>query len=311
MDIQMREPGSILKPDPWRVPNGPRSVGILQAANREHSKEAPATRITSRAKAGTDFYLADGTSNHAISSNDEIASLDEFNICAVVLGCLADAANATATYGDISSWGVSRVTDMSYQFYQVSTFNGDISLWNVSGVTHMSYLFDSAALFNGDISFWGVSGVVDMIYMFNRAASFNGDISLRNVSAVRYMSFAFSVTASFIGDISAWGVSGVLDMRGMFCEAASSNGDMSSWDVSNVADMSIMFYGTTSFNGDLSSWNTSSVTDITCMFYAASSYYGVSALGAFRLSKVCVACSVRWLCLTATLVRGAFLVSQI
>ena len=53
----------------------------------------------------------------------------------------ADAASATATYGPISSWGVSAVTSMNELFFGMSNFNADISSWDTSGVTDMGYMF--------------------------------------------------------------------------------------------------------------------------------------------------------------------------
>ena len=42
--------------------------------------------------------------------------------------------------GDISSWNVSNVTNMSNMFL-MSEFNGDISKWDVSSVTNMESMF--------------------------------------------------------------------------------------------------------------------------------------------------------------------------
>ena len=53
----------------------------------------------------------------------------------------ANAATATATYGPISSWGVSAVTDMSNLFQALNQFNADISSWDTSGVTNMESMF--------------------------------------------------------------------------------------------------------------------------------------------------------------------------
>ena len=52
-----------------------------------------------------------------------------------------DVASATATYGPISSWGVSAVTSMSNLFSYLDQFNADISSWDTSGVTDMSGMF--------------------------------------------------------------------------------------------------------------------------------------------------------------------------
>ena len=52
-----------------------------------------------------------------------------------------DVDSATATYGPISSWGVSAVTSMNNLFSYLNQFNADISSWDTSGVTDMSGMF--------------------------------------------------------------------------------------------------------------------------------------------------------------------------
>jgi surface protein len=52
--------------------------------------------------------------------------------------------NASSFNGDISSWDVSNVTNMSDMFFQATSFNGDISNWDVSNVTNMSEMFQYA-----------------------------------------------------------------------------------------------------------------------------------------------------------------------
>ena len=48
---------------------------------------------------------------------------------------------AIATYGPITDWCVSAVTDMSYLFYNLKNFDADVSNWDTSGVTRMDYMF--------------------------------------------------------------------------------------------------------------------------------------------------------------------------
>ena len=64
-----------------------------------------------------------------------------------------------------------KVTNMSFMFYNATSFNGDISSWNVSNVTNMIYMFGKASSFNRDISNWNVSNVTHSTSMFYRASS--------------------------------------------------------------------------------------------------------------------------------------------
>ena len=94
----------------------------------------------------------------APSTKDELQS-------AVDLWC-ADKKTALKKYGDINSWNVSKITDMSELFKGKEEFNSDIGSWDVSNVTTMNGMFFWATLFNQDIGSWDVSHVNDMSCMF-------------------------------------------------------------------------------------------------------------------------------------------------
>ena len=82
------------------------------------------------------------------------------------------------TYGwPMNSWCVGNVTDMSYLFYEMDTFNEDISGWDTSSVTEMNYMFYNAISFNGNLSSWDTTSVTNMYATFANATSFNGDLS--------------------------------------------------------------------------------------------------------------------------------------
>ena len=94
--------------------------------------------------------------------------------------------------GDISSWDVSNVNDMSGMFWVCKSFNQDISNWDVSKVTDMRCMFYRCEAFNQDISSWDVSKVTDMQCMFYGCKLFNQDISNWDVSKVKYFTDIFS-----------------------------------------------------------------------------------------------------------------------
>ena len=101
---------------------------------------------------------------------------------------VSDNASAQSTYGEINTWDVSLITDMSYLFSgsynNPSLFNDDISNWDVSNVTNMNSIFAWAGNFNGDLSSWDVSSVTQMQNMFVNVINFNGDLSNWDVSNV-------------------------------------------------------------------------------------------------------------------------------
>jgi surface protein len=187
---------------------------------------------------------------------------------------VSDETSAITTYGEINTWDVSLITDMSSLFLYKATFNDDISNWDVSSVTSMYYTFYGASSFNGDLSSWDVSSVTDMKGMFFNAFSFNQDLSSWDVSSVTSMYYTFFGASSFNGDLSSWDVSSVTTMHEMFYSAFSFNQDLSSWDVSSVTSMYSMFIDASNFNGDISSWDVSSVTNMYTMFRDASSFNG-------------------------------------
>ena len=248
-----------------------------------------------------------------IDEAGEAASLDSFSIEVgkdfegnnTLLETAVDdwVSGDTTTYGHISAWNVSEITDMGSLFLQKNSFNQDISGWDVSSVSSMEYMFYNARSFNQDISSWDVSNVTTMKSMFYGAMNFNQDISGWDVSSVSIMEYMFSnadvfnnggvalnwadtssvtnmsymflSTVSFNQDISNWDVSSVTDMQYMFKSASAFNngGQTLDWaDTSSVTNMAVMFFQANTFNQDISSWNVSSVTNMSYMFNNADTF---------------------------------------
>mgnify|MGYP001205702413 CR=1 FL=1 len=134
---------------------------------------------------------------------------------------IEDSESANSTYGHISTWDTSLVTDMTELFYYNQTFNDDISNWDVSSVTTTEKMFKFAESFDQDLSGWDVSNVVYMNEMFYYATDFNQDIGYWDVSSVTDMNGMFAYAYAFNQDISSWDVSSVTDMDGMFYDAES------------------------------------------------------------------------------------------
>ena len=129
---------------------------------------------------------------------------------------------------------VSKITDMSWLFYNLDPHNIDISQWNVSNVTNMTHMFKYCKHFNCDLGDWDVSNVEDMSNMFYCCENFKGEgLEYWNVSCVKNMEFMFSYCKNF-------------------------NYFLGDWDISNITNMEYMFYGCTNFEGNgLENWNVS------------------------------------------------------
>ena len=119
-------------------------------------------------------------------------TLNDSNFQTAINLWFSNQTDANATYGHISDWNVSSVTDMSQAFQGKQNFNENISNWDVSNVTDMSYMFASAELYQ-DIVGWDVSSVTNMSGMFSFAVTVpHHNIGDWNVSAVTDMSYMFS-----------------------------------------------------------------------------------------------------------------------
>jgi surface protein len=134
-----------------------------------------------------------------------LIALTNSNINKAAGDWVADPESALETYGHISSWNVSAVTDMNYMFLGSSSFNDDISAWDVSRVTEMKWMFRETSSFNQNISAWDVSSVTAMDAMFLGSSSFNQDISSWDVSSVTAMDWMFHEACSFNQNLCAWG----------------------------------------------------------------------------------------------------------
>ena len=194
-----------------------------------------------------------------------------------VAAWISNSANATTTYGEINTWDVSGVTDMTGVFQSKTTFNDDIGCWDVSNVTNMLVMFDSATNFNQDISGWDTSNVTTMQQMFYNADAFNQDIGSWNTGNVTNMDYLFAKIPAFNQDISGWNTASVTSMRGMFYFSTAFNQDIGSWNTSGVTDMVQMFFSAIAFNQDLSGWCVNNIWPKPMDFDGASGFAGQTA----------------------------------
>ncbi len=152
--------------------------------------------------------------------------------------------------------------DCSYLFYW---YNGNINFGSdgvdTSSVTNMSYMFYNVSSFNQPLNNWDVSHVTDMSYMFRYANSFNQPLDDWNVSHVTDMSSMFGGAQMFNQPLDNWDVSQVTDMSYMFNQAKAFNQPLDMWDTVNVARMDNMFSGASNY-AEAISFNASSLKDI-------------------------------------------------
>jgi len=110
--------------------------------------------------------------------------------------------SATNFNGNITSWDVSNVTNMSDMFELATNFNQNISSWDVSSVTNMANMFDGADSFNQPIGSWDVSNVTNMSTML-RTPSFNQNLGNWNISNVTNFGSFMTLTTSDMPAMSA------------------------------------------------------------------------------------------------------------
>eukprot|EP00949_MAST-11_sp_MAST-11-sp1_P004618 g4618.t1 len=211
------------------------------------------------------FIAADGSIHEAVSA------------------WLEDETSARQTYGDISVWDTSEVTNMAGLFCAndecgnnkksaAASFNGNLSAWNVGKVSTMYRMFYNAEKFDSDVSKWNVARVSTMKGMFRQAYQFDSDVSKWNVAKVSTMHRMFHTARTFNSDVSKWNVAKVSTMHDSFAAARVFNSDVSKWDVAKVSTMHQMFSHADEFNSDVSKWNVAKVTTMYAMFYHAETF---------------------------------------
>ena len=195
---------------------------------------------------------------------------------------LADATAAEATYGHISTWDVSGVTDMSYLFcarhtwmegnsefngcqlpQSASSFNEDISAWDISGVTNMHRIFRSTSDFDQDLGWCvdpavlapGGGETVESVHESSCESTMCGIVVSDSCDGVMDDSNIRTAVAAWLADATA-------------AEAAYSH--ISTWETSGVTDMGSLFCANVeggcntaaaSFNEDIGAWDTSGVAN--------------------------------------------------
>ena len=103
--------------------------------------------------------------------------IDDSNMLAACEIWTREPSAATTTYGHISTWNTSGVTNMSFLFAEKESFDADLSLWNTSRVTTFEGMFYRAEAFNHSLEKWDVGNAQNLRNMFAGATSFDQNLA--------------------------------------------------------------------------------------------------------------------------------------
>ena len=160
-----------------------------------------------------------------------------------------DKDNVTATYGHISDWDTSKVTDFSYLWTHARFLDEDLSRWNTSRVTDMSYLFAFCSSFRGASAANYVNQDDDEIAKSNPNAY---NLGGWDTSRVTSMKFAFHQASAFDGaGLEDWDVSRVHDLTYFAQDATLFNPNIWRWDTRKVRSFNRAFHNATRFSQTL------------------------------------------------------------
>ena len=137
-----------------------------------------------------------GTSDQNATSKPSSALTNSTFLNAIDLW-FVNPSRVIASYGHISDWNVSAVTDMSGAFKGGLEFNEDISAWDVSNVTNMMEMFRFATSFNQPIGIWDTGNVTNLAKMFTEHHSFNQPVGDWEVSSVENIFQIFNGASQF------------------------------------------------------------------------------------------------------------------
>jgi hypothetical protein len=190
------------------------------------------------------------------TSTELKTAVDGFYNSTIFPGDTVPAGQGSGTYGAMSTWDVSQVTNMSNMFAGQITFNEPIGSWVVQQVTTFFNMFNGATSFNQDLSGWNFASGPDptttMKSMFEGATSYNQSMYNWDVSGVSNFASMFEGATAFYQPLYLWDVSNSDDFESMFKGAQIYDFDLRPWRNQNggpkaSADFTNMFQGMTDF----------------------------------------------------------------
>ena len=151
--------------------------------------------------------------------------------------CVCEAQLLTAeppTYLTFNSdlfWNTSAAATMSHMFHRNTEFRGDLSTWDVRTVKNMTSTFKEAGITDSGIGSWDVRSLEEAPYMFESALFLSSklDFSLWNMQNCKNLAFMFFKSAIEDNNIGEWTLRHDANTTGMLIDAASFTGHLSKW----------------------------------------------------------------------------------
>ena len=137
---------------------------------------------------------------------------------------------------NVSNWNTSRVTDISFMFYQARAFN-QILNWDVRKVTTTESLFRLCDTYNKPMVQLSFDSLINAESMFESALVFNQELNDMNVSKVTNMTKMFYTAKKFNKPLNKWKVDNVTLMNGFLRTASIFNQDLSMWCVGKIPSL--------------------------------------------------------------------------
>lgn len=243
-------------------------------------KDTPFVRV--------EFMDPENTVLHARSSHlfwgmdkvTEIRGIGEVNTDAVESVWLMFGNMSSLQSVDLTEWNTENLTTASGLFEGASAITsvGDLSSWSVPKLENVSYMFSQAeSMTEIDLSGWGEAPLTTINAAFAYTKSLeNLNVSNWNISEADNISAVFMGASKLktIEGVDGWNTGNVVYMAYLFQGMPMlEEVDLSGWTTDNVQQMQLMFDGDTSLRsiGDVSHWNTASVGYINGAFQNASS----------------------------------------
>ncbi len=173
------------------------------------------------------------------------------------LGMLDGAKSFT---GNVSSWKMGSVKDMSYMFQNATSFTGaGVESFDTRSLTTAGFMFAGATAFNANLGSWNTANLDRTNSMFSGATSFTG-AGLENWKTPKLTTVGnmFMSASKFNANLGGWSVGNVTTFESMFSGAKAFTGEgIETWDVSKATSMNSMFKNASVFNGKVGQWKPS------------------------------------------------------